>query len=163
MKTHLFKFSISVINSINEFDKVEQKLILASQQASKQAYAPYSQFFVGAAILLEDGYIVAGNNQENAAYPSSMCAERVAIFGASANYPNVKIKTIAINAHANNFVLHKPITPCGGCRQVINEYENKQKDKIKIILSSDGNEYWIIDSIKDLLPLSFDAKSLEGK
>lgn len=140
----------------NELDASMQILLEAAEEACHNAYAPYSKFKVGAAILLENGIIVKGNNQENAAYPSGLCAERVAAFAASAVYPNIKFKAIAITAKSELNKLNEPIKPCGACRQVLLEYENLAHSDIKVILSAEGTNIIEIKRIKDLLPLSFD-------
>ena len=99
-----------------------------AQEAIEGSYAPYSEFRVGAAVLLENGEVIKGSNQENAAYPSGLCAERVAIFHAKSKYPDLKVKSIAITAASDNFITKSPITPCGACRQVIAETESRQNE-----------------------------------
>ena len=126
----------------------------------KSAYAPYSKFRVGAAILLDNGKIVLGSNQENAAYPSGLCAERVAIFYAGANYPNVGFKKLFISASPEGQILDKPIPPCGSCRQSIAEYEIKQEMPIEIYFMGGTGEIYKSDSLKNLLPLLFDKNYL---
>lgn len=128
--------------------------------ARKRAYAPYSQFTVGCAILLENGIVVTGNNQENAAYPSGLCAERVAIFAAGAQYPKVAITQIALTASPINDSLHKPVPPCGACRQSIAEYENNQQQAITIFFMGASGAVARASSLKDLLPLVFDQSYL---
>lgn len=120
---------IEVYTSANDLKKTDAELLQKAQKAVETAYAPYSNFNVGAAVLLENGKIIIGNNQENAAYPSSLCAERVAIYQASAIYPNVPVKAIAISCKAKGLLVNKPISPCGSCRQAISEYENKFSQK----------------------------------
>lgn len=160
MEKKHFEFAYQEYQDVTELPKEYQELVIAAKEATKNAYAPYSNFNVGAAILLENNIIVKGNNQENAAYPSGLCAERTAIFSASANYPNVKFLAIAISARPKAFDLNKPITPCGACRQVLLEYENKQKSPLKIILTGTTGKIWIISSVQDLLPLSFGTDQL---
>ncbi|MDD3876949.1 MAG: cytidine deaminase [Bacteroidales bacterium] len=152
---------IKEYNSIEELSKEDQLLIEASKKAVKNAYAPYSGFNVGAAVLLENGEIVSGNNQENAAYPSGLCAERVAVFAASAKYPDVAMKAIAITAESENFLVDMPVTPCGSCRQVLAEYEHKSGKDIKVILSGKTGKILILKNIKTLLPLIFDSSKLK--
>lgn len=154
---------IKVYKSVTELDETAAKLIKHAHESSNRAYARYSHFRVGAAVLLENGEVIEGNNQENAAYPSSLCAERVAVFFASSKYPDKKIKAIAVTAHSDMHRLINPITPCGACRQVLSEYEVKQREKIRVLLTGDGEEIWEVESINDLLPLLFSASSLEGK
>lgn len=163
-KSKISKLSIvtefEVYNSAADLSKKEAELLLEAQKMVKTAYAPYSEFHVGAAVLLENGKIVTGNNQENAAYPSSLCAERVAIFYAGAQYPNVPVKAIAISVKSKNMVIKVPLSPCGGCRQVIAEYENKFEKPIRIIMSGEKGQIYIAESIESLLPLMFTKKYL---
>ena len=128
----------------------------------KSAYAPYSGFFVGAAVHLENGEIITGNNQENVAYPSGMCAERVAIFYAKSQFPNTKINSIAVSAISKNFLIEDVVSPCGSCRQVISEYEVKQNENIRILLHQSDDSVIIIKSISDLLPLMFISEKLKN-
>lgn len=163
-KSKISKLSIltefDVYDSIKDLTKKDAELLLEAQKILKNAYAPYSNFSVGAAVLLENGKIVTGNNQENAAYPSGLCAERVAIFYAGAQYPNVDVKTIAITVKSKNVVIKEPLSPCGGCRQVIAEYENKSGKAIRIIMSGEKGQIYIAKSIESLLPLMFSKKYL---
>ena len=126
----------------------------------KKAYAPYSKFKVGAALLLDNGKIVLGSNQENAAYPSGLCAERVAIFHSGSIYPEAKILKMAITAASDTNQTVAPIPPCGSCRQSIAEYEFKQDTPIEIYFMGESGEVYKSNSIKNLLPLSFDKTSL---
>lgn len=151
---------LEVYNSIKDLSKNEAELLVAAQKMVKTAYAPYSEFHVGAAVLLENGKIVTGNNQENAAYPSGLCAERVAIFYAGAQYPNVAIKAVAVAVKSKSVVISEPLSPCGGCRQVIAEYENKLGKPIRIIMSGEKGQIYIAQSIESLLPLMFSKKYL---
>ncbi|MDO5665441.1 MAG: cytidine deaminase [Bacteroidia bacterium] len=145
---------------LDECTETEKKLIEAAKKATKSAYARYSNFRVGAALLLENGEIITGNNQENAAYPSGLCAERTAVFFANANYPDQKVVAIAVAAHNNGKFTKDVITPCGACRQVLLEVENRYKTPMRILMYSDEGIY-VVDSIKSLLPLSFGDKMLE--
>jgi cytidine deaminase len=129
-------------------------------ETRKNAYAPYSKFRVGAAILLDNGKVVLGSNQENAAYPSGLCAERVAIFQAGAIYPDAKIIKLAITAASDSNPTLSPIPPCGACRQSIAEYEFKQNTPIEIYFMGESGEVYKSNSIENLLPLSFDKTSL---
>ncbi len=140
---------------IDECSDTEKKLINEAKRATQDAYVPYSKFRVGAALLLSNGEIITGNNQENAAYPSGLCAERTAIFFANANYPDQNIEAIAVAAHYHGNFTKDVITPCGACRQVLLEVENRYKTPMKILLYGGNDEVYQIDSIKDLLPLSF--------
>ena len=126
--------SAFIFQDIDELSTVDKNLMEAAIQAAKNAYAPYSEFSVGAALLMEDNSIITGNNQENAAYPSGMCAERVAIWKAGSSYPNKKVQKIAISAFSSNKKLDKPVGPCGACRQTLLEYEINQKEAMEIFL-----------------------------
>lgn len=146
-------------DSSEELSKEEQNLINQSKEAVKNAYAPYSKFNVGAAVLLSNGEIIKGTNQENAAYPSGLCAERVAIFYANSKYPDVPVKAIAVSAYTNDEFIENPIPPCGSCRQVIVETETRFKTPIKIYLVS-KKRITVINDAKTLLPLNFDGEFL---
>lgn len=145
---------------LEECTETEKKLIEAAKQATKNAYARYSNFKVGAALLLENGEIITGNNQENAAYPSGICAERTAVFFANANYPDQKIVAIAVAAHHNGEFTKDVVTPCGACRQVLLEVETRYKTPLKILMYS-NDEVYVVNSIKSLLPLSFGDEMLK--
>jgi len=129
-------------------------------EARGNAYAPYSKFHVGAALLLDNGEIVLGNNQENAAYPSGMCAERVAIWQAGSLFPGVKIKKLAISASSTITKVDKPIGPCGACRQTLSEYEINQKEPFPVIFMGEVGEIVKTPSLLSLLPFSFDSSYL---
>ena len=139
---------------LEECSEVEKKLIEAAKSATTKAYAPYSQFRVGAAVLLENGEVIAGNNQENAAYPSGLCAERTTLFFANATFPDQKVEAIAIAAWHNGEFTHDVITPCGACRQVLLEAENRFHSSVKVLMYSEEGIF-VVQAIKDLLPLSF--------
>lgn len=162
-KTLTLSTQIEVYSSASDLKKSDMELLEKAQKAVEAAYAPYSNFYVGAAVLLQNGKIIIGNNQENAAYPSGLCAERVAIYQASAAYPNVPVKAIAVACKAKGLIINKPVTPCGSCRQAISEYENRFTQKIRIIMSGETGEVYISDSIETLLPLMFNAKYLPKK
>ncbi len=151
---------ITVFDSTDELSKSEKKLMDKAIDAKQNAYAPYSNFKVGAAFLLEDGTIVTGNNQENAAYPSGMCAERVAIWKVSSEYPNHKILKLAITASSSSQLTKEPVAPCGACRQTLSEYELKQKDKIEVYFMGEVGKVIKTDSLLDLLPIAFDKSFL---
>ena len=145
---------------MEELSESYKNLMGQSIAAQQNAYAPYSNFKVGAAILLEDGTIFTGNNQENAAYPQ-VCAERVAIFACSAQYPNIKIKVIAICANSEKIDINTVLAPCGSCRQSMYEYESKQNSQIKVLLKGVDNEVVEFLSVADLLPLVFQCDGLK--
>ncbi len=147
--------------SVEELSKEEQILINTSKDVVSHAYAPYSKFKVGAAVLLENGEIITGTNQENAAYPSGLCAERVAVFYANSKYPDVPVKAIAVTAFTNNKFVETPVPPCGSCRQVLVETETRFNTPIKIYLVSETG-ITVIHDAKELLPLNFDESSLSN-
>ena len=143
------------ISKYEELSDSERHLVDEAQQASLRAYAPYSNFSVGAAILLSNGEIMTGSNQENVAYPSGTCAERTACYYAHSQYPDAKFQTIAIAAlGTDGKEVTRPISPCGSCRQALLEYEQLFSDNIKVILVG-AEDIYILQSIKSLLPLAF--------
>ena len=146
---------------ISELEQCDQELVNNAIASLKDAYAPYSGFQVGASIILENGKIINGSNQENVAYPSGLCAERVAIFYASSNYPNIRIIKMAISVQAVDFNINDVISPCGACRQVMAEYEENQNHPIQIILHSPNNDILIVDKVQDLLPFMFKSPHLK--
>ena len=144
-----------------ELNELEKALFERAKQARENAYAPYSNFLVGCAVLLENGEIYSGNNQENAAFPSGLCAERTALFWIGANFPNQKIKKIFIIGGPREFSEKTPpIPPCGACRQSLMEYETKQNENIDVYFSNLNEEVFKVNSIKDLLPFYFDSTFL---
>lgn len=149
-----------VFESIQELPNDIQNLMQEAVAIRKKAYAPYSNFKVGAALLLDNGKIILGSNQENAAFPSGLCAERVAVFQAGALYPESKIVKMAITAASENSTTSSPIPPCGSCRQSIAEYEIKQNTPIEIYFMGEIGSIYKSDSLKNLLPLLFDKKFL---
>lgn len=144
----------------DELDEMSKALVNSAIGATNNSYSPYSNFKVGAAIRLDDGTVVIGANQENAAFSVTMCAERSAIFNAQSNFPDKAITAIAIAAKNSDGLVKTPISPCGSCRQVILEMEERYKSNIKILLCGSEGIY-VIDSIKDLLPLSFVSESMD--
>ena len=146
---------------LTELSVEEQQLVVNAKSAFKTAYAPYSGFLVGASVLLENGEIINGSNQENVAYPSGLCAERVALFYAGSKYPDVKVHTIAVSVLSKNFVVTDVISPCGACRQVMAEYEDKQEHAIKVILHSPTDQVLIANTVESLLPFMFKSPLLK--
>lgn len=144
-----------------ELDDTEKNLVDRAKKATERSYAPYSKFHVGAAAMLEGDIIVEGSNQENAAYPSGLCAERTTLFHAGAAYPDKAVKILAIAAWTNGDFIDEPIPPCGACRQVILETEQRYNRPVRILLYGKKHIY-IINGINDLLPLSFGADQLES-
>ncbi|HRO76933.1 MAG TPA: cytidine deaminase [Crocinitomicaceae bacterium] len=141
--------------SIAELDKSDQELIKQAQKALRNAYAPYSKFHVGAAVQLENGTIITGNNQENIAYPSGLCAERVALFHVGANFPTEKIETLAIAAEGDLIDKNAVISPCGACRQVLFESEKRQQKNIRILIIGMNGKIIAFEKSTDLLTFAF--------
>ena len=152
--------SATLYTDINELSIEDKTLMQKAVEARKKAYAPYSKFYVGAALLLDNGEIVVGNNQESAAYPSGMCAERVAVWHAGAIYPGIKIKMLAISASSTLTKVNKPVGPCGACRQTLSEYEINQKRPFPVIFMGEVGEVVKMPSLLSLLPFSFDSSYL---
>ena len=149
------KFEIEMeFCSLDELTNEEREVMLRATEATKHSYANYSHFHVGAAVLLQNGKMLIGANQENAAFPSGLCAERTAVFAAQANYPDQPIRILAIAAADDNGLRDEPVTPCGACRQVILEVEDRYQQPVEILLYGNRGIYKI-RTIKDLLPLSF--------
>lgn len=155
MITHEIKIAFEEYSSLKELSKIDRLLCHEAVKAMEGSHSPYSKFRVGAALRLERGTILYGSNQENVAYPSGLCAERVALFYWGANYNNDPIEAIAITAHTADFAISKPITPCGSCLQVLAEYEKKQDKKIRIILYCIDGPVWITQGVDNFLPFLF--------
>ena len=153
-------FDLTVYGSEQELSPDDLNLLQKARHAREGAYAPYSGFKVGAAVLLESGEMVFGNNQENASFPSGLCAERVAVFQAGARYPGISIKSIAITATGRVTKLKIPAAPCGNCRQSMLEYETRQGRPIRIIMQGESGVIYECPSVASLLPLGFDESFL---
>lgn len=147
--------------SYEELDPTLTKLVDIAKAKTQDAYCPYSHFHVGAAVLLSDNQIVTGSNQENAAYPSGLCAERTALFAANANHPHTPVMALAIACYTNGHFTAEPGSPCGACRQVMTETEHRFQQPMRVVLYGE-NECYVFDSASDLLPLHFVADSLHG-
>ncbi|OED45048.1 cytidine deaminase [Flavobacteriaceae bacterium (ex Bugula neritina AB1)] len=160
MKEIEIRSIVQVYDSIEELSEEVRGLMLQSFEIRDKAYAPYSEFLVGAALLLENGEVVLGSNQENACYPSGLCAERTAIYHAGANFPDVPIIRMALSAKSLKHQLLTPTPPCGSCRQAIAEYELKQKKPIEIFFMGETGKVVKSDSLANLLPLIFDNSYL---
>lgn len=147
--------SYSEYNSKNELPAKDKELLDVAIEATKNSYAPYSRFNVGAAVRLANGEIISASNQENAAYPSGLCAERVAIFYANSRFPDVKVEALAVTASVNGDICDNPTYPCGACRQVLAETEQRSGNNIRIIIGGEKITQ-VIDSVEGLLPFVFD-------
>jgi cytidine deaminase len=155
----ILNINIKEYNNIEQLTREERDLVQSAINASDSAYSPYSGFSVGAAILLENGETITGNNQENAAYPDGLCAERVALFYANASHPDIPVTCIAITAKNDSGITEEPVTPCGSCRQALIEAEFRFSKPIRIIMTG-KNKILSVDSVRDLLPLSFNRAFL---
>jgi len=149
------------IADLDDLSSVEQSLIEKAIIALDSSYATYSGFSVGASVMFEDQKSIEGSNQENVAFPSGLCAERVALFYARSKFPDKRIDTIAISAQSKDFEINDYISPCGACRQVMAEYEEQQKSKIRILLHSPNDLVLISNSVEDLLPFVFKSPFLK--
>ena len=149
------------VTAFAQLEKWQQELIHKAEEAAINAYAPYSNFLVGAALLTNTGKIIQGNNQENSAFPSGLCAERVAVFSARAQHPEEKIKAIVVTAKQKTANEYTAVTPCGSCRQVLSEVESNQEQPIHLIMAGAEREIYISDSIENLLPFKFSSKYLK--
>jgi len=160
MKELTISTTFKIYEQLSELPSAVFSLMESAVSARNNAYSPYSKFNVGAALLLDNGKVVIGSNQENAAYPSGLCAERVAIFQAGALYPKAKIKIMAITATSQNHKVIDPIPPCGACRQSIAEYETRQGDGIELYFMGEEGAIMKSESLSDLLPLMFEKSHL---
>ena len=158
----ILNIEYNIANSIDDLSDEYKNLYIEAKKSCDTAYAPYSNFNVGAAVLLDNNKVITASNQENAAYPSGLCAERSALFYIGGNYPN-NIKAIAVAARKSDvekFI--ENISPCGGCRQVMSEFENKQKSNIEFIMPASNGSFIIIKSVKNFLPFEFTSEILNS-
>jgi cytidine deaminase len=160
MKQSKYEFEYQVFDTISELDEQDAWLLNEARQVTEQAYAPYSNFHVGAVAMLANGEIVAGTNQENASYPVGICAERVLLGSVATLHPNVEIKSIAISYSSDNVVSDHPISPCGMCRQALLEYETRLKKPIRLILGGLEGKVIVIKTASLLLPFAFTSDEL---
>lgn len=160
MQEDKFEFTYKVYNSIDELPTEQQKLLTQAREVSARAYAPYSQFKVGAVAQLANGEIVTGTNQENASFPAGLCAERVLLSSLSSLFPKVPVAAIAISYQSQYQPSDHPISPCGICRQSLQEYEGRVHQPIQLILGGQTGPVYVIDSVSHLLPLAFTSEEL---
>jgi cytidine deaminase len=163
MVHHEIKINFQEYASISELDKPDSDLCLEAVKALATSHSPYSKFRVGTALRLQSGKIIHASNQENVAYPSGLCAERVALFNWGANHADDPIEAMAITAQTNEFPLLKPVTSCGACLQVLAEYEKKQNQQIKVILYCQQGPVWVIKGIQNQLPFLFFEEGLSSQ
>lgn len=162
MKEIQFEYKVRTYHSPEELPENTKKLLLLAREAANRAYAPYSGYHVGAAVLLDNGELITGNNQENAAYPSGLCAERTALFYASSRFPGVAVRALAISTLSNDPISADMAKPCGSCRQVIAEYEDLSGRAIEIVLDG-SSDIMVINGIDTLLPFRFKKEDLGEK
>jgi len=161
MNTQNFTISYENFKGIEELSGIDKMLCLKAKEALATSHSPYSKFRVGTAILLVDDQIVLGSNQENVAYPSGLCAERVALFYIGSNSPNAIIKSMAITAQTDNFKIVNPVTSCGGCLQVMIEAEKRQNSPIEVLFYCIDGQILKVKSVKSLIPFAFVEDRLE--
>lgn len=149
-----------VFKNIEDLDNESKYLIHKAKEAAHHAYAPYSKFHVGAAVILDDGTVVTGSNQENSSYPLCMCAERVVLYAVATQYPNRKVNKMAIVAHKKNHKELSAATSCGACRQVMSEFEERQEQSFEVVMHHAPDEWIKCKSAQDLLPLAFKRNNL---
>ncbi len=155
MKKHKLTLSFLEFNSIDELNDDDRTLLLKAKEAAKNAYAPYSKFKVGAAARLANGMIIIGSNQENAVFPVGLCAERVALFSAQANYPDQPIVALAVTAIGSDSKISQPVPPCGSCRQAMIEVESRHNQPLRVIMQGEEGPIIISEKMENLMPLTF--------
>ncbi|MEP7377481.1 MAG: cytidine deaminase [Chitinophagaceae bacterium] len=160
MKEQKFEFEYEVYNDISELKKEDAELLTKARAVTKHAYAPYSNFFVGAVAKLNNGEIVSGTNQENASYPVGICAERVLLGNAATLYPGISIDTIAISYDSKEVKSDHPISPCGMCRQSLLEYETRTEQPIRLVLAGQEGKIIVVKTVSFLLPFAFTSGEL---
>jgi len=160
MKENKIEINYKVYDDIKELSAEDAWLLNEAREVTRQAYAPYSKFYVGAAAKLVNGKIVVGTNQENASYPVGLCAERTLLASASALYPGVALETMAVSYNSNNGNSNQPIAPCGMCRQYLQEYEIRVNRPIRLILGGIEGKIFLIEKASQLLPLGFTSESM---
>jgi cytidine deaminase len=160
MRKEKFICPYQVYDAMEELPQQDAELMRLAHEATKSSYAPYSKFYVGAAVRLANGEIVTGNNIENAAYPSGLCAERVAMFAAMAKYPGVAFEALAVTAHSATKTINEPVAPCGACRQVMVEVEQQSKQPLRVLCQGETGPVMVFDGIESLMPFIFLDKFL---
>jgi len=160
MKEHTLKITYQIFNKPSKLSKSDRLLLKHAKKALKHSWSPYSNFKVGAAILLKNGQILEGSNQENAAYPMCLCAERTALAAAASQFPKSAVQCIAITVKNPESLIKSPAAPCGACRQVMCETEGKHQQTMRVILRGEKGPIYVFESAKELLPFGFDATFL---
>ncbi len=162
MKKETFVVAYEVYDGIEELNEEDAEILRAAQEAVKLSYAPYSHFYVGAAARLNNGQTIRGSNQENASFPVGICSERVLLSSVSSLYPGMPISTMAVSYRSDDAPSDHPISPCGLCRQTLQEYEDRTRQPIRLILAGQTGKVYILPNVTMLLPLSFTPADLEG-
>ncbi len=162
MINHQININFNAYAALTELSDARHNLCLEAVKAMGNSHSPYSKFRVGAALRLQSGRIVYGSNQENVAYPSGLCAERVALFTWGANYPNDPIEAMAVTAQTDEFELLQPVASCGSCLQVLAEYEKIQRKPIEVILFCDNGTTWVMNGVESFLPFLFFENRLQS-
>ena len=160
VKEERFVCPYKVYDCLDELAPQDAELMRCAHEATKNSYAPYSKFCVGAAVRLTNGVVVTGSNVENAAYPSGLCAERVAMFAAMAQYPGVALEALAVTAHSATKTIDEPVAPCGACRQVMVEVEQQSKKALRVMCQGETGPVMVFDGIESLMPFIFLDKFL---
>ncbi len=160
MKENKFEFSYRVYNSIDDLPEDQKRLLNQAKEVTNLAYAPYSNFYVGAIAKMANGHIVKGSNQENASYPVGLCAERVLLATISSIFPKTAIDVIAITYNSKDVNSDHPVSPCGICRQSLHEFESRFQQPVKLILGGTTGPVFVLDSVSNLLPLAFTSDEL---
>ena len=160
LKKEVYQFSYEVYDSAEELNPADAALLQNAREVTVHAYAPYSRFRVGAAARLDNGQVVTGTNQENASFPAGICAERVLMSTASSLYPGIPIQTLAVSYHNDNGPSDNPISPCGICRQSLQEFEQRTGKPIRLLLSGEKGPVYVFLQSNNLLPFAFTAEEL---
>ena len=161
MKKETFAIAYEVYDAVEELPEADALLLLKAREAVKLSYAPYSRFYVGTAARLQNGIFVEGSNQENASFPVGICSERVLLSVASSQHPGVPIEAMAVSYRSDLVASNHPISPCGLCRQTLQEYELRLQHPIRMILGGMEGKIWVLPTVSQLLPLSFTGDDLE--
>ena len=160
MRKEQFICPYTVYDSLDEMEPRDADLLRMAHEATTHSYAPYSKFHVGAAVRMANGEVVTGNNIENAAYPSGLCAERVALFAAQAKFPDVPVEALAVVAHSEAKTIDEPVAPCGACRQVMVEVEQVSKQPLRVLSQGETGPVMVFDGVESLMPFVFLEKFL---
>ncbi|MDR0367827.1 MAG: cytidine deaminase [Bacteroidales bacterium] len=162
MDNRTLNIHYTLFDDEKELTDQDRRLLDKARRASEHAYVPYSEFRVGSAVLLDNNVMLAGNNQENASFPLGLCAERVTLFSAMSQYPEAKVTAMAVYGNPKHFKMKQYLSPCGGCRQVMSEYERRGKQKIHLLLAGNAGKIMMIEGVDNLLPFEFSSENMHG-